>query len=151
MSAFPLIFGFRKLKLQMENTPKGNNFETTPIYKTGSYTLMRWCFWQFKTKFQLKRFYRITSHMTWRGTRGPMQRLRCFKVGLWKQNRYDIILETAEKCSCISRRASRNKGEPLPEAVANITLETTGNSKTEGPNRPKETLQKRWAQLLQRQ
>lgn len=36
------------------------------------------------------------------------------------QLRCDIILETAEKCGCISRRASRNKGEQLPEAVATV-------------------------------
>lgn len=84
MSVFPLIFRFRKLKLQIENTPKGNNFEKTPIYiaKKGFYTLVKWYLWQFKNKFQLKHFYRITSHMTWHGMCGPMQRLRCFKVAL---------------------------------------------------------------------
>lgn len=55
------------------------------------------------------------------------------------ENKCDIRLEMAEKCSCICRPAIRNEGEGLPEAEANTTLKTMEKS---GVAEVKEPLQK---------
>lgn len=48
-------------------------------------------------------------------------------------------MQTAQKCSCISRPPGRNEGEELPESVANITLKYNGKLSNAGVWWRKET------------
>lgn len=67
-------------------------------------------------------------HMTWCSL--------CGQRRIKKKNHIIIYvrLETAGKCSCISRPPDANKKEEVPEAAANIMLEIVENSQSEVSN-----------------
>lgn len=72
--------------------------------------------------------------------------MRYFQVLLLKKKKKKITVildwKHQEKSSCAPQPLSRNEGEGLPEAMANIMLEIIEHSQTQVSNEVKKPLQK---------